>query len=447
MPQVVIVGAGFAGLAAARRLQERGVDDFVVLEARSRVGGRTKPGRVAGIDVDLGGMWMGASQTRLRALADAYGVPTYSTWLDGRCIVRIAGKEHHGPGEDIDGLFTAADKVQYLWLERQLARLSRHLDVNQPWQHRRAAELDGLTLEAWVARHVRSPRLRSLFRLICLSLFCAEASQVSMLFFLHYVKSGDGLDVLLSAAPGGAQSHLFGGGLHRIARAMAEELGPRLVLEQPVQGIQWSEQSVTVKTLSAVHQADKAIVAVPPTLLTTIEFDPFLPQPRQRLNQRLAMGSAIKFWVAYDRPFWRDQGFNGIVVRDDTPCTPCFDVTPPDLDVGLIAGFFDANHAVDGSSAGREGRREMVTAMLAEHFGPQSRDPIDYVDADWSSTRWSNGCYGNFAPPGVYADFGPWLRRPVGAIRWAGTETSPRWTGYVEGAIRSGETAADAALG
>ena len=135
-----------------------------------------------------------------------------------------------------------------------------------------------------------------------------------------------------------------------------------------------------------------------------------------------------------------------MVLRDDVPCSPCFDVTPPDAGVGLIAGFFDANHAVDHAATGSDGRRAIVLGMLAEHFGPDASKPLEYVDVDWSSTRWSNGCYGNFAPPGVYADLGEWLRQPTGAIRWAGTESSPDWTGYVEGAIRSGETAAAAVL-
>lgn len=84
-----------------------------------------------------------------------------------------------------------------------------------------------------------------------------------------------------------------------------------------------------------------------------------------------------------------------------------------------------------------------MTETLAEHFGEAALEPVDYLDVDWSATEWSNGCYGNYAPPGVYADFAPWLRRPLGAIHWAGTETSPIWTGYVEGAIRSGESAAE----
>jgi len=304
-----------------------------------------------------------------------------------------------------------------------------------------------MTVESWADRNTRSPRLRSLFRLLCLSLFCAEASQVSMLFFLHYVKSGDGLESLISNGPGGAQNFTFHGGLNSIGVAMADDLGGALRLERPVDRIEWSDEGVKVHSGGEYFAARSAIVAVPPTLLPKIDFDPFLPQARQRLNQRLSMGSAIKYWVAYDRPFWREQGFNGTVFRDDVPCAPCLDVTPPGADVGLIAGFFDADHAINHADSTPAERQHHVVSMLADHFGPEALEPLEYVDVDWSSTRWSNGCYGNFAPPGVYADFGPWPRRPTGAIRWAGTETSPTWTGYVEGAIRSGERAADEALG
>ncbi|MEL7207949.1 MAG: FAD-dependent oxidoreductase, partial [Actinomycetota bacterium] len=120
MAEVVVVGAGFAGLSAARRLRELGVENLVVVEARPRVGGRTKPGRIAGVDIDLGGMWVGPTQTRLTELAETYGVESYPTWLGGKCVARLAGNELHGPGEDIDDVLSAADKVQYLWIQRRM---------------------------------------------------------------------------------------------------------------------------------------------------------------------------------------------------------------------------------------------------------------------------------------------------------------------------------------
>lgn len=446
MRHTIIVGAGFAGLAAATKLKDSGVRDFLVIEARDRVGGRTKHGQIAGLDIDLGGMWMGPTQTRLKALADAYQVRTYSTHLDGKAIFRSHGKEHHAPREKIDGLYNLFEGIDFLNSKRKIDALSKDLDCDRPWTHPRAQELDAMTVEHWLMTNVHSKRMRTSYRLICFSLFCAEASQISMLFFLHYVKSGDGLDPILSADDGGAQNFLFHGGVHQIARKMGEELGDRLRLNEPVDQIIWDHDSATVRTTSGLYQARNVIVAVPPTLVPKISFVPALPQPKEAFHNRLSMGSAIKFWVAYTRPFWRDQGFNGMVVTDDSPATPVFDVSPAGQDIGLLAGFFDGNHALEHGDMSTQDRQRIVTRMLAEHFGPQALEPLEYVDNDWTAETWSGGCYGAYLAPGMLASYGEWLRRRVGALHWAGTETSPRWTGYIDGAIRSGERAAQDAL-
>ncbi len=442
MPDTIVIGAGFAGLAAARALRKQGEHGVLVLEARDRVGGRTKPGTIAGLDIDLGGMWLGPTQTRLKAWADELQIRTYSTPMEGKGCFRIGGKDHRGDGEDVAGLFNVVEGIDYLGARRKLGKLIAPLDCEAPWDHPRAAELDAMTVEQWLLSDVRTNRMRTLYRMVCFSLFCAEASQISMLFFLHYVKSGDGFDVILSALGEGAQRYLFHGGVHQIARRIGEELGDCLRLSQPVHDVQWNKAGVTVRTSTATYHAARAIVAVPATQLNRIAFDPPLPMAKAAFHDRLSMGSAIKYWIAYDRPFWRDHGLNGMIFADDHPCAPCFDVSPPGQEKGIIAGFFDGNNALDHSDAGAPARRDALVEMLAEHFGEEARNPVDYVDNDWTGEQWSGGCYGAYAPPGLFAKYGPLLREPVGPIHWAGTETSARWTGYIDGAIRSGERAA-----
>ncbi len=442
MHDAIIIGAGFAGLSAAKSLKENGVDNFLVLEARDRVGGRTKPGTIAGLDIDLGGMWLGPTQARLASWAEQMQVQTYSTPMKGKGSFRIKGKDHHGEGEDIDGLFNLREGVDYLNSRRKLSKLSDKLDCEAPWDHPQAAELDAMTVEQWLQANVRTERTRIAYRLICFSLFCAEASQMSMLFFIHYVKSGDGLEVILSAMGNGAQRYLFHGSVHQIARKVGEELGDRLRLMQAVQAIEWSEDKAVITTADQRFEARKVIITVPATLIPKIAFSPPLPMAKAAFHNRLSMGSAIKYWIAYDRPFWRDKGLNGMVFVDDHPCAPCFDVSPPGQPKGIIAGFFDGNNALDFSDRGQDARRDLLIEMLAEHLGEEARSPIEYVDNDWTGEEWSGGCYGAYAPPGLYARYGEWLRKPISPLHWAGTETSARWTGYIDGAIRSGERAA-----
>ena len=445
--KVIIIGAGFAGLSAAKKLKQQGEENFLLLEARDRVGGRTKPGQIAGLDIDLGGMWLGPTQHRLKDYAREYQARTYATPMEGKACFRIKGKSAYGEGETADGVFNLFEGGDFLLTQRKLKKLGQPLDCQAPWAHPNAAALDAMTVEQWLQANVRTERIRIIYRLICFSLFCAEASQLSMLFFLHYVKSGDGFGVILSAMGEGAQRFLFQGGVHQIARKMGEELHHQLKLSTPVTGLTWSQAGATVETESEPYQAEKVILAIPPTLLPKIQFTPALPTQKTAFHQRLSMGSAIKYWIAYERPFWRDQGLNGMIFVDDHPCAPCFDVSPPDQGKGILAGFFDGNNALDYADLTETERRDLLIEMLVEHFGEAARTPLDYIDNDWTAETWSGGCYGAYAPPGVYARYGHVLREVIGPLHWAGTETSPRWTGYIDGAIASGERAADEVLG
>lgn len=442
MPKTVIIGAGFAGLSAARLLLAQGDSDFVVLEARDRVGGRTKPGILGDLTVDLGGMWMAPSQTQLKFLAASYKVRTYPTYLDGEAIFRINGKDGRGQREKLDGLLGIWGGLAYLNARRKLDRLMKPLDCRQPWCHPQAAQLDATTFEQWLVAHVHHGLLRAAFRTVCSTLFCAETSQVSLLFFLHYLKSGQGLDVLISSDTGGAQNLMFHGGVHQISRLMADEIGDRLHLNTPVRAIAWCDDQARVHADGQEWVAESVIVAIPPTLLSRIRFMPALPQRKTALHDRLIMGSAIKFWVMYKTPFWRAQGLNGTILRDDTPTTPIMDVSPPGQDRGVLVGFFDGDHAVRHGDLPCPARQKTVLEALEEHLGRQARYPIAYLDHNWGGEEWSGGCYGAFAPPGVLANYGQALRAPIGPLHWAGTETSSVWTGYIEGAIQSGERAA-----
>ncbi len=438
----VIIGAGFAGLSAAASLRARGDDSFVVLEARDRPGGRTKAGKLGELIVDLGGMWMAPSQTRLNKLVATYGIETYPTHLDGNAIFRLGGKVAQGPREDLSRLLGLLGGFAYLRSRWQLNRLMGPLDIERPWDHPDAKHLDAMTVEDWIVSNIRHSVLASAFRMVCKNLLCGEASQISMLFFLYYLKSGGGLDVMISSDTGGAQNTLMYGGTHQLAQRMADELGDRLWLNTAVHSIRWSNDHVEVESADHTFVARKVIIAVPPELISDIAFSPRLPPFKTALSERSIMGSAIKFWVLYETPFWRDQGLNGTICQDDWPATPIMDVTPPNQTNGVLVGFFDGGAALTHADFSHEARRDVVLETLTDHFGPLARQPLAYLDHDWTSARWSKGCYGAFTPPGILAGYGEWLRRPIGPLHWAGTETSPIWTGYIEGAIRSGERAA-----
>lgn len=442
---VIVVGGGFSGLAAARALKAAG-RRVVVLEARDRVGGRVKPGRIAGMTIDLGGMWLGPTQTRLADLAKGYGVATYPTFLDGKNMFEVNGVRGNGLGEDSFSALPPADLADFAAMVGELQQLAATLPAQGPWAAAEAEKLDAITFATWLDGAAKTKGGRGVFEMLIPALLCAEPQDVSLLFFLFYLQSAGDLSTLISSGPGGAQNFLFAGGLHQVAARMAGDLGPAVKLNTAVRTIRQDASGVEVICEDGRYTAPRVIVALPPPLAGRIDYEPLMPHARDALTQRMPMGSCIKVWVAYETPFWRQAGLNGSLFSDAFAFGPAFDVTPPGQPHGLIAGFFDGAHARGWSPRSAEQRRAEVLRLLVAGLGPKAATPIDYVEQDWSTERWSRGCYGAFAPPGVLSAHGAALRAPVGRVHWAGTETAEIWTGYVEGAIRAGERAAAEAL-
>jgi monoamine oxidase len=437
---VIVVGAGFAGLAAAKALRAAGVEPLV-LEARDRVGGRTCPGSIAGLTIDLGGMWVGPTQTTLDALAREYGVETYPQYITGKSAIELNGKWRSSEGEDYGALLSLPVKLDVAQLVYRLTALSDSINPDSPWTHPKAEAFDAMTLQTWLDAHTHTEGARSFMVSLIRAVFCAEPADLSFLFCLFYLRSGGNLEELTTVRKG-AQQRLFVGGVHQLSQRMADQLGERVLLNSPVTDIEQDAGGVTVTCPDSTFKAKVLIVAIAPALAGKISYSPLLPHKRDALTQRMPMGSAIKVWIAYASPFWRAHGFSGLYSSDTAAFGPAFDVTPPGTSSGIIAGFFDAKNSVEWSARSSEQRRAEVIRCLTAAFGPQAQSPLEYVEKNWTEERYSLGCYTGTLGPGALTQFGPTLREPVERIFFAGTESSPIWAGYIEGALRSGARAA-----
>jgi monoamine oxidase len=187
-------------------------------------------------------------------------------------------------------------------------------------------------------------------------------------------------------------------------------------------------------------------VAIPPTLAGRIEYDPSVSVARDQLTQRFAMGAAVKVLVTYERAFWREAGFSGEVVSGDGPLSVVYDNTSHDQKQPALVGFIVGSQARHWSSQPEVDRQKRVLAKLERYFGPEARSFQDYHELDWGAEPWSRGCPVGGLPPGVLTHSFPHIRKPEGRIHWAGTEAATEWIGYMEGAIQSGERAADEVL-
>lgn len=331
-------------------------------------------------------------------------------------------------------------------LERRWRKETSRLPVTgEPWAALKSVEWDGRTLESWIVQHVRTADARELARLASRAVLCAESQQISYLFFLDYLRQGQGVR-MLTDVEGGAQQSKFVGGAWQIASRVADQLGDSVRLDEPVSAVEQDSQGVTVFTENQQYQASHLIMAIPPVLASKVAFSPPLPAKRNALHQRMPMGSVIKIHVAYERPFWRHRGLNGSVASNDRHFNVVFDQSPEDESLGILVGFIDGEHAIAMSDEDEETRRQQVITDLVHYFGPDAANPISYVEQDWIKERWSQGCYVAHMAPGVMTSYGDAIREPCGRIHWAGTETATEWMGYLDGALQLGIRAAKEVL-
>ncbi|WP_034260951.1 flavin monoamine oxidase family protein [Actinospica robiniae] len=436
---VVIIGAGLAGLSAARTLHAQGVD-VLVLEARDRVGGRTcsvveDDGRL----VEYGGQWIGPTQDRVKALIEEFGLATFAQYADGDNLQRTADGRllrYHGAIPTGDPV-TAADLMEALV---ELTALAAEVGAEAPWAHPAAAVLDATTIESWIGAQVYCEDAKEWLRVLTRALFPAEPGEISLLHALFYIASGGGVERMIGVINGAQETRLRDGAMG-LSSALAGVLGDRVLLSCPVHRIDQDEDGVVVHHELGRVRARRVVVAVPPPLAGRLRYSPPLPGLRDQLTQRIFMGTVIKTTVVYPEPFWRAEGLSGHSTGDNTLT---FDQSHPDREEGVLVYFRDSDSARRASRLSPEERQQQAVAELVSMFGPKAAEPIAVYEKAWLDDEWSRGCYTGVLSPGTWSTLGPVLREPVGRIHWAGTEYATVWSGYMEGAVRSGEQAAAA---
>ena len=432
---VVVIGAGLAGLTAARELTRAGFD-VVILEGRDRVGGRTFSGTLAGVPVDRGASFVGPTQDAVLKLAADLGCGTTPTYNDGANLIRWRGnvRRYQGTIPKL-GLVGLLDIGRIQW---QFDRIAARVSVTEPWNSKGADELDAMSLGGWLRSVRATAGSRDLMAIMSRVTWGAEPDEVSMLHAVRYVKTSGGLDRML-ATVGGAQQDHFVEGTHQMSVRMAEELGDRVRLGAVVSRIEWSEDAVAVTSSAGVVEARRAIVAIAPMQRLDIDIAPAPPIEYQQLAQRWPLGALTKSYAAYPTPFWRAKGLSGQALSDQGPVFITFDVSPGAGGPGILLGFTDPRGF---DCLPEEQRREQVLQCFTALFGEQAAEPIDYLDQRWGAESFAPGGPTAAVPPGSWTEFGRLLRTPVGPLHWAGTETADEWTGFMDGAVRSGQRAA-----
>ena len=440
---VVVVGAGAAGLTAAHELKKAGLS-VAVLEARDRVGGRLWTDVIDGAMLEIGGQWVSPDQQALIDTVAELGLETFSRYREGDSVyVGPDGVAHRFTGE----LFPVSPETEKVIAEitERLDAMVAEIDPDRPWAHERAAEWDSVSWDAWLRAQTDDDEA---VRNLAFATGSAMLTKPTHSFSL--------LQSLLMAASAGSYSHLVDadfildkrvvGGLQQVPLLLAERLGDDVFLNQPVRTLEWSDAGVTAIADGITVHARQAVLALAPVLYNRISFVPAMPRFQHQMHQHLSMGFVIKVHAVYDRPFWREQGLSGTAFSPYELSHEAYDNTNHEDERGTLVGFVSDQHADGVFLLSAEERKERILESLSHYYGPEAKNPIVYYESDWGSEEWTRGAYAASFDLGGLHRYGSELRTPVGPIRFACSDLAGAGYQHVDGAIRMGRLVAQQIL-
>ncbi|MGJ5589959.1 flavin monoamine oxidase family protein [Micrococcus lylae] len=478
---VVVIGAGPAGLMAARTAKAKGLS-VTVLEARQRVGGRTWNGLVEGTDgkdhfIEIGGQWISPDQTRLLSLVEELGLPTFPRYREGRSVY-VAPDGARTEYEGLDFPMAESTKVEVDRLIETIDSLTAEIDPAAPWDHPKAAEFDTISFRAWLEQLSDDTEAIDLVSIYIASGMLTKPSHTFSL-----------LQALLMAASAGSFANLVDedfildkrveGGMQSVSLTLAAELGDDVLLGQPVRTLRWAQPDpstadaknkvaadvrngveddgapgdvVAVTDDYEVH-ARYAVLAVPPNLYSRISFEPPMPREQQIAHQHISMGLVIKVHAVYETPFWREEGLSGTCFGGGRLVQEIYDNTNRGANLaggtageedanGTLVGFVSDVYAEQMWALPEAERKEAILSAMADYLGPKTMEPIAFYLSDMAAEEWTRGAYATSYDLGGLSRWGHLQNRPTGPIHYACSDIAGEGYQHVDGAVRMGEAAA-----
>ncbi len=429
--RVVVVGAGFAGLAAAYELASAGLDVQVV-EARNRVGGRVLSFRdfVPGKVVEGGGELIGSNHALWQSYAKTFGLQMLDmadypgledpVTLDGQ---RLTSAQAEALFEEMDAAFATMN-----------ADAKRVGDADRPWLAPDAVALDLKTVGDWVRSLACSDLCRRAIDAMLTADNGVRTDWQSYLGHLAMVKGG-GVEAFWTDS----ELYRCKGGNQQLAEKLAEGIGrDRITLRMPVTHVHTSRSGVRVRLADGrTLEGDQVVIAVPPNTWNRIAFDPVLPA-----HIHPQVGSNVKYLMRVRREFWTRARLSPNLLSSG-PVQMTWHQTENQAGVGTCMNAFSGGPAAEECrSWTAEERQQRYLAALSPVYGTLAPALIRTRFMDWPGDAWAKGAY-SFPAPGQIMRVGATLWDGVGGnLQFAGEHCAYAFTGYMEGALHSGAAAA-----
>ena len=441
--RVIVVGAGLAGLTAALGVRDAGWD-VVVLEARTRVGGRvhTLHGGVEGVPfgrglrAEVGGESIDDTHLSLRAMVRRFGLmterrPGSTTGRATTGVFRYRGQTYtFAEFAALRGGTVLADYSRVGTELQRLAERSR-IDPEHPQQAEGAVDLDRMSFATWLDSLHLVPEARFVAEQANVSTYNAQLSDVSMLFVAQQTAATAGM------LDSQSETMRVAGGNATLPEAMASELGSAITLDAPVTAVRRVGDVVGVTARGHEHYGAHVVLALPPPPLRNVRFDPALPGPVAAAIAGLDLGAATKVVNQYHSPFWRAHGQSGFSMSDLTYRISWDAADSYAAPGGLLTTFTTANNGqtlARLADTARIGRVRDELALVFRESPGQLAGPA--ATMDWSDEPFTGGGYAVYKPNQLSAYWEP-LRTGTDRIHFAG-EHLEALAGYMESAVRSG---------
>ncbi|WP_342277059.1 flavin monoamine oxidase family protein [Spiroplasma endosymbiont of Nebria brevicollis] len=434
---VIIIGSGFSGLAAALKLEQENKNlKILMIEADNRIGGRSFSKYLDdGTLIELGGQWVGPKHEQMLKLIKQFNLKTYVTPPFNK------GKNLYFYNNTIQELPSA----EFNALVKEIDKLTNSINLEQPWNHQQAKLWDKITFQKFMKNYKSDSWVKILIeKLIAPALVSIDSNKVSLLQALFYIASNGGFTFATSANKG-AQNYRVLGGTWQIAQKIADSLKQtKIILNEEVTMIDDAKNQVIITINTNKNYYGKhCVLALSPVVINNIKFKQSLPKVCKSLLASYNSGGALKVHFVYSSPFWIKDNKSGTVNSCQGYISEVVDNTTPGSKKGILTVFIYGGKRTKILNFSENERKELLINELTNFFGDKAKAAKEYIEFNWIEDSWTGGCFVANLKLGAWVKYGEYWKQPIGLLHFAGTETSSYFYGYLEGAILAGQRVAN----